>query len=376
MNIWSATSVPGTQTTEIVVWVFAILLIFLGGVLAFALGRRLRNNSIRDRLAARTPVYRRLLEDLGSGHPPSDEDVRAEIPRRDFEILELFLRDRLSAKDAGDPASERRLAEACGFLPFVRKRARSGRGWARAANLHALALLRDRADLDLFRNALEKDPHRSCVFAGAFGLARGGEAADLPLIVRRLYNPAAPNRDELLLILSACGATQAPGLLGFLRSPDLPEPAAGVLADVLGIWKYAPACAVLEERLSSARDGDFKCHLIEALEKVGARSTCDRLRPYLQDPDFRVRLKAVNALERLGGAEFLGDARATLADPSHWVRRNAAEALLRMGGDGRQVLQEVARSTDDGPRRAAKLALAENQFKRIRWRFRYAESVP
>jgi len=376
MTAWSTTVPAGSYVTDVVAWAFFILLSLLILVVAYAVWRRGRNNSIRKRLAARSPIYSRLLAGLRSGTPPPDEEIRAEVPRRDFGILELFLRDRLAAADSGDATPERRLAEACGFLPFIRKRARGGRGWKRAANLHALALLRDPADLDLFRDAIERDPRRPCVFAAAFGLARLGEAADLPRIVHRLYNPAAPNRDELLMVLSTFGPAQAPGLLEFLRTADLPESPAGVLADLLGIWKYAPAGEALEERLAQARGGELKIHLIEALEKIGTRATCERLRPFLQDPDFRVRLKAVNALERLGGADFLDDARALLADPVHWVRRNAAEAILRMGDVGRQILKEAAQSADDGPRRAAKMVLAENQFKRIRWRFRYAESVP
>jgi len=236
-----------------------------------------------------------------------------------------------------------------------------------------LALLRDPADLDLFLDVLEHDNHPSCIFAAAIGLALGGHIASLPRIVARLYNPATPNRDQLLLVLAAYGPGRAPDFVGFLPSPDLPDAAAGVLADILGSWNHAPAKNALELRLASASDGDLKSHLIAALEIVGDRSTCGVLRPYLQDPDFRVRLKTINALEHLGGLEFLPEARALMDDPTPWVRRNAAEVLLRMGDEGRRILEAMAVSSNDEQRPVAKLALAEDRFGRIRGGFRHAQ---
>jgi len=192
-------------------------------------------------------------------------------------------------------------------------------------------------------------------------------------VMSRMNEKVNPNREEILILLSAYGAREI-GVIEMLGKDDVPDDFKGAIADVVGVQKVMEACLPVEKLLMSTDNSELKLHLIEALEKIGTVNSCDAILKSIDDSDFRVRLKAVNALERLAGEKYMDVARRMLDDSDIFVRRNAAEAISRMGVRGLALLDDVMAVCLANTRAEIMVILEEKKFKRMRWRFRYGEA--
>ncbi|WGM47229.1 hypothetical protein KOAAANKH_02104 [Brevundimonas sp. NIBR10] len=140
------------------------------------------------------------------------------------------------------------------------------------------------------------------------------------------------------------------------------SPAARVLlADAVAVSGDYRAVAPLQ-RAARADRPDLRMAAIRGLSLLAHPASIPTLTEALSDPDWEVRAAACEAMGRTGFGEGVADLAELLADSVWWVRFQAAEALGRLGPDGLEALLHASRLSDDLPRRAASLALAEKGF--------------
>lgn len=292
------------------------------------------------------------------------------------ELLVHYIQKNCFGKNHPDLNRIREYANKTGLMKELRKRAAHGQSWKRAMAVRVLAALGDSSDIILFRDTLARSRFRPEIFAAAVGLINHGITESLGDILDKLYDPQKPNRDQILALIGYFGPIAAEPIIQYIRNRDVPPVLKATLIDFLGVQKARMARPLLEETLKQAPGSLISLHIIEALEKLGTRDSCGVILPYLKDPDFRVRLKAVNALERLAGSEYIASAEALLSDPDLFVQRNAAEAISRMGAPGISRLRELSNSDNKQISIVSKLILTEREYDKIRWRFRYGDSIP
>lgn len=295
--------------------------------------------------------------------------------RRNRALLKDFIRTRCTSSTHRHIGRIKTFALGCGLTGMIRADALAERGWNRAVALRLLAVISDASDTALFRRILEESRFKPEILAAAIGLANSDEHAGIRLFMGKLYDEKHPNRDEVLSVLYQYYHGSVEECAELIGDKTLPLQLRATLVDFIGVAKHRPARAVLEGMLGPACERDMVLHVIEALEKVGAESSCELILPYLDDQEFRVRLKAVNALERLAGSRYMAEAERLLSDPDVFVRRNAAEAVSRMGPEGIARLESYSRAGDSMIARVAKMILAEKKYDKIRWRFRYGDSI-
>lgn len=332
-----------------------------------------------DRLEADMIVYSAELDSMFSNN---DKPVPEKFFSRDIshgyniELLTKYVQEKCLA--AKHPHIERikEYALTVGLTDRLRKQVYRGDPWKRAIALRLLAEVGQEADRAVFREILNHSSFRPLIFAAAIGLANHGITDCIQTIIEKLYNRKKPNRDEVLSIISYFESIAIDPCIELIKKDKLMTPLKATLIDYLGTRRAYSAKPILEDILKKSTDGELNLHTIEALEKVGDRNSCGSILPFLKDIDFRVRLKAVNALERLAADEYLETAEKLLSDPNLFVRRNAAEAITRMGSKGMQKLTELVSSGDRDVSIISKLVLAEQKYGKVRWRFRYGDSIP
>lgn len=140
------------------------------------------------------------------------------------------------------------------------------------------------------------------------------------------------------------------------------SPAARVLlADAIAVTGDYRAVALLQ-RAARADRLDIRIAAIRGLSLLSHPASIPTLTEALSDPDWEVRAAACEAMGRTGFNEGVVNLAERLADAVWWVRFQAAEALSRLGPDGMEALLHASRLSEDLPRRAASLALAEKGF--------------
>jgi HEAT repeat protein len=365
----------GGPPAFVAIWSWIIISAVLTVVLIYLFVKHKTNQRFKQRLEELTPQLDRVIENLQTGLD-QDGKIRSLISKSEFPELIRYIEDRLVAIGKIDAQAERQLAEASGLVEYLNARVKSRDNWKRALALRALACLRDETNVPLFRATLKNEKFDYAILAATAGLAWVADVDSLELILDKVYVDDPPNRDVILKVLVAYGEDACEAATRLLGKGDLPTAVEGAMADFLGNIHYAEAASVIEERLAATDDTNSEIHFLEALENLGSESTCAVIEPYLKSDDFRLRLKAINALERLGGDKYLAKAEETTRDESPWVARNGAEAMSRMGKKGEKKLNALSRSENRIQRQAAKLVLAELEYKRMRWRFRYADSIP
>lgn len=137
------------------------------------------------------------------------------------------------------------------------------------------------------------------------------------------------------------------------------SPAARVLlADAVAATGNYRAVAPLQ-RVARADRPDLRMAAIRGLSLLAHPASMPTLTAALSDTDWEVRAAACEAMGRTGFNEGVAALAERLADSVWWVRFQAAEALSRLGPDGMEALVQASRLSEDLPRRAASLALAE-----------------
>lgn len=332
-----------------------------------------------DRLEADMIVY---SDELDSILVDNDKPVPEKFFSRNIshgyniELLTKYIQEKCLERKHPYIKRIKEYAEAVGLTERLRRQVYRGDPWKRAIALRLLAEVGQEADRAVFREILEQSSFRPMIFAAAVGLANHGVTDCIEIIIEKLYNRKKPNRDEVLSIISYFESTAVDPCIDLIKKDKLISPLKATLIDYLGTRRARSAKPILEDILKKSTDGELNLHVIEALEKVGDRDSCASILPFLKDKDFRVRLKAVNALERLAADEYLETAEQVLSDSNLFVRRNAAEAISRMGERGLKRLGELISSDNRDVSIISRLVLAEQKYGKIRWRFRYGDSIP
>lgn len=296
--------------------------------------------------------------------------------KQETRLLRDYLKTRIISAPHREEARLKTYADTCGLTAVLRKEARSAGRWKKAIALRLLAVVCDRSDAGTFKTTLFGSNFKPAMLAAAIGLANCDERPDIRLFIGRLYNKERPNRDEILALLSHYYRSSASQCIDLLRDETLPLALRTTLMDFLGVSRMKAAASVLEEIVANNSNAEVLVHALEALEKTGNAESCRRILPCLANDDFRVRIKAVSALERLSGGAHIGEIEKMLSDLNVFVRRNAAEAMSRMGDGGMKRLQSMVASEDRDVSRTARMILAEKKYDKIRWRYRYGDSIP
>ncbi len=113
------------------------------------------------------------------------------------------------------------------------------------------------------------------------------------------------------------------------------------------------------QRAARADRSEIRMAAIRGLGLLAHPASIPSLTEALSDPDWEVRAAACEAVARTGATASVADLVDRLDDTVWWVRFQAAEALTRLGSSGLTALVKASSLSDDLPRRAASLALAE-----------------
>jgi HEAT repeat protein len=205
-----------------------------------------------------------------------------------------------------------------------------------------------------------KDEDEDVRGAAIRALGRIRDPAAIPELIGALGNPAAAIPQRIAEILVQFGDDAVGPLCGEIRDPDsevrrmwaaeilgwIGNPAAAIpLIDALGdvnpevrakaagaLGKFREARAIdrLLEMLLSDPIPFVRTRVAQALGAIGHPRVVDHLVQVLNDPEWWVRIRAIEALEQIGG-ESAGVLVAALEDQDAEVRRRAATALERMG---------------------------------------------
>lgn len=306
----------------------------------------------------------------------SDKEIIETLGGKNLPYLRICVED-LCFEKCSCIDDLRYISNVTGLTDKMRSEAIRGKKWSRTFSIRCLAYLGNHEDISLLKTVLGKDKFKYAMLVATTGLGSCNDEYVVRDIIQRIFDPKKPNRDMLLSSLTAVGKSNAKHVTKVLSDSSLHDDVISTLADVLGVWHYRPSRQILEKYLEQTKNPEVRLHIIEALEKVGDTSTCDKIIPHLKDEDFRVRLKAVNALERLAGDTYMNLALDLLLnDPDRFVKRNAAEAISRMGHLGMEKLESYKSIDVKSVRYVVKIVLAEKKYKRMRWRFRYADSIP
>lgn len=198
----------------------------------------------------------------------------------------------------------------------------------RGAALRALGRIRDPAAIPELIEALGT-PEAALPQRIAEILVRFGDAAVRPLCIE-VRNPDSDVR-----------RMWAAEILGWLGNLEAAIPLIDALGDVnpevrakaagaLGRLAEARAIDRLLEMLLSDPIPFVRTRVAQALGAIGHPRVVDHLVQVLKDPEWWVRIRAIEALEQIG-KESAGILLAALEDEDAEVRRRAATALERMG---------------------------------------------
>jgi HEAT repeat protein len=173
--------------------------------------------------------------------------------------------------------------------------------------------------------------------ARAVLIARGDEAIDY-LVARHLPHRDASARDCIAEIarahpgrFAAQVAARLPGADATLRES---------IALILGRAACRPGAPILAAMLPDSTNAKFRHGIITALGEVGDAGAAPAIRPSLDDPAERTRIRAVAALAALKDEAALPAIVARLDDPALTVRNAAALALERFGAPAVAPLAE------------------------------------
>jgi hypothetical protein len=314
-----------------------------------------------------------------NSHDPIPEDfftnIESSIKIRRY-LLQQYIEEHCMTKTYPHKKRIVKYAAAIGLTDQLRKHSQRGEQWARAEALRILAEVGTEEDIALFRHTLEHSHFKPELIAAVAGLAKDDVIDQVKTAVIKIYDDKNPNRDEILAILAYYSDGAIDHCLEMISDEETPLILKATLIDFVGVKKAKTAAPLLEELLARTDNSELDLHLIEALEKVGTEKSCAVILPFLTAPDFRVRLKAVNALERLAKDKYLNEAEVLLSDENLFVRRNAAEAMSRMGHNGMEKLKTLISSENNDISIITKMVIAEKKYDKIRWRFRYGDTIP
>jgi hypothetical protein len=231
----------------------------------------------------------------------------------------------------------------------------------RARSARNLGLLRHQASWPVLAKALD-DPHPDVQLVALRALATLRQPQSFPALLERMEKAVTQNRSRLSLhSLKAAMAnfplSQASQLLPALRHPH-PGVRAAALEILREMAKSKPAGkqALFENKsvfdrelatLTSDADPEVRAIAAEAMAHLEVAVSSSVLRQVLQDPQWSVRIDALQILAQRPGLLPLAEVQRFLTDPHRMVRQAARRALLAYGGEGVAKLYEHFLETED-----------------------------
>jgi HEAT repeat protein len=127
------------------------------------------------------------------------------------------------------------------------------------------------------------------------------------------------------------------------------------------IDSHETGVSVLFRQAATGSDASVRAGAILGLGALGQDQDLLLIDAALSDPEFQVRMAAINALDifaRLGNAQAMELIIAAMIEAEDQVQRVAVEALAELGPEGHSVLRDAAQDEDLIVRRAAIYGLA------------------
>jgi HEAT repeat protein len=345
------------------VWLLAAAGVLLLGQILLIAVLIARNGLVEWRLRRRcghSTLLASLCESLDAG---GSAHVRAELSRRellvDVSALEAWLD--LVASRGEDPALlPPEEYERVGLVDRYLRQLQRARGWsARAAAAEVLGWTHSpRAVPALLEAALDErgeEPAVRAVALRALGRIRHPRAVE-PLISALASSDTwfPPRAAEMLARIGAPAVEPLARLVGDACAPLTTRRWA---AQVLGEVRDRRALHALHAALGDL-DAELRAKAARALGNLGQeRSIGPLLDRLLADPIPFVRSCVARALGQLSTGRTVGFLVEALADPEWWVRLRAVEALAQLGEPARQVLHGALHDSDPQVAREAGRAL-------------------
>jgi len=322
--------------------------------------RSRRERAVAERLLRHADIVQRLRSGPDTEHREALAALR-KIPGAEFREAVLE-----AAGEGAQEAEARRLAKAFDDLgitdrhidalrndPSWERRAMSAERLGRIGSARAVFPL-----LVTVRNAKDEDEDVRGAALRALGRIR--DPAAIPELIGALGMPEAalPQRIAEILVRFGDAAVEplcaevrnpdsetrrmwAAEILGWLGNREAAIPLIDALGDVnpevrakaagaLGKLLEARAIDQLLEMLLSDPIPFVRTRVAQALGAIGHPRVVDHLVQVLKDPEWWVRIRAIEALEQIG-KEAAGTLLAAIEDEDAEVRRRAATALERMG---------------------------------------------
>lgn len=261
------------------------------------------------------------------------------LSRRDRQtVLQLYVRYRRSFRGPAADGMDA-LARAAELDAFARTEIASRRLDRKILGVLAAGYLRDKESWKALLK-ISRGEHSVLSLAAVQALfqldAEQAIRETLPMIAEREEWP----ENRLASILRQCDRS------GFLplveRVKDLSRP---VNPRVLGLLSFAPkeeALPAVRGFLGAVSEPERINAALRFLERHGDAQDRPRILPFLDHPEWTVRLNASTAYGRLGAAEDFDVIGKRLGDKEWWVRYRAAQALCRLPGVARTRVESLA----------------------------------
>jgi HEAT repeat protein len=231
----------------------------------------------------------------------------------------------------------------------------------RARSARNLGLLRHQASWPILVKALD-DPHPDVQQVALRSLAALREPQSFPALLERMDKTVTENRSGLSLhslkaALVKFPLAHAPQLLPALRHshPRVRAAAAEILHEMVklepaGKQALFPYKSVFDRELAtltSDADPEVRAIAAELMAHFCPALSSSVVRQQLQDPQWSVRMGALQTLAQQPGVLGVSEIQGFLSDPHRMVRQAALQALLAWGPEGVSKLYEHFLETED-----------------------------
>ncbi|HEU5361074.1 MAG TPA: HEAT repeat domain-containing protein, partial [Candidatus Deferrimicrobiaceae bacterium] len=248
-----------------------------------------------------------------------------------------------------DLAITDRYIEAVEKAPKWEDRARAAERLGRLGSVKAVPVL-----LRIVQDIKDEDADVRGAALRALGRIRDPRA--LPGLIEALGYPEASLPPRIAEIIVMFGADSVPLLIAELRNLDS-DVRRMWAAEILGCLGDPRAAIPLIESLGDVSP-EVRAKAAGGLGKIGEARALERLlEMLLSDPAPFVRTRAAQALGAIGHPKVIDQLIHVLKDPEWWVRIRAIEALEQIGRSSQGALLVALEDDDDEVRRRAAMAL-------------------
>lgn len=314
---------------------------------------------LHERRETQRRADRRLVEQALVGVLQGRHDIAAELGRYRHRgrLLAEVLLDFITIVRGADRQIVVEALESFGADYALRARVTRGSLAGRLSAVEALGAFSGAATRAALHAAADRGP-ANLRLAALRSLIQAGGTVTVGTLLDDVAGGVLPLSGPLAELLQLTVEADHAAAGQALGRTDLPPAARILLLDALGLSGDYELIPLLTGHLASPR-GDIRAAAVRALGKMKHPSSGAALGRALGDPDWDVRSAAAQAIGDARLTGLLDDLAQGLADPVWRVRFDAAAALVKFGPPGLERLRDAAAGSNDAPRRAAALTLAE-----------------